>query len=105
METHDRFREKMWGIGEKLEEFRRELPEHKTERIQLRVTPSEKREVQEVTELLGTSESGYLMHLHRRAMRELDRKQGRDPGSKSREGRTPRKRRGGDDGEGLGAIV
>lgn len=103
-----KMRDKLRGVGEELEAMRLELPEGKTERIQIRVTPTEKAEVRHVTELMGVSESTYLMHLHRRAMRELDRRRGRHVRSKSEGGRRPyrRPRRGDDgDGDGVGAKV
>jgi hypothetical protein len=100
-----RLRDKMRSVGGRLEEFRRELPERKTERIQLRVTPTEKREVESITKMLGASESDYLMHLHRRAMRELEREDGRDPGSKSGHGRASRRRPRGDGDSSVGARV
>ncbi len=103
-ERHETWRR----VGEDLEAMRLSLPENKTERIQIRVTPTEKEEVRRVTELLGVSESTYLMHLHKRAMRELNRKQGRRVSSKSEQGRRlsqHRPRRDDDDESGVGAKV
>jgi hypothetical protein len=87
-------RDKMWNVGEELADIREELRERKTERLQLRVTPTEKQEVETVTDLLGVSVADYLMHLHRRALKDLERKNKR---RSSRE--AERESKSGGDGE------
>ena len=82
-----RLREKLWAVGEQLEEIRGSMRELKSERLQLRVTPSEKEEVDAVAELLGISVADYLMYLHRRAMKDLDRKIEREEHVRQRTGR------------------
>lgn len=100
-------RDKLWDVGEELAEIRSNIPERKTERMQLRVTPTEKADVEFMTELLGVSAADYLMHLHRRAMKDLARKNkrgderpashGNAPGTTPLRG--PRRRRKRHDGE------
>jgi len=67
-------RERLWDVGEALAEIREHLPERKSERLQLRVTPTEKADVEYMTDLLGVSAADYLMHLHRRAVKDLERR-------------------------------
>jgi hypothetical protein len=50
------------------------------------VTLTEKREVDTVAEFLGASASDYLMHLHRRAMKDLKRKKERHSHRQPEEG-------------------
>lgn len=88
-EPNERRREKMWETGGYLEEMRANMRERKTERLQLRVTPTEKEEVDSVTEMLGVSAADYLMHLHGKAMKELDRKMTLDVRRRGNEGDSP----------------
>lgn len=70
--------QKMWEMGEQLEELRANIRERKTERLQLRVTPTEKEEVEWITDMLGVSAADYLMHFHRKALEEFEEKLDRD---------------------------
>jgi hypothetical protein len=78
------------------------------------VTPTEKEEVDLMTELLGVSAADYLMHLHRRAMKDLDRQRDREGGRGPRRmrphdprdaRRSPRRRRDEDDDPNAGVIA
>ena len=97
-QPNERRRQKLWDMGGALEEMRAGMRERKTERLQLRVTPTEKEEVDSITEMLGVSAADYLMHLHRSAMSELDKKlaldarrRGRDDDAPPRKSRPPRR--------------
>jgi len=103
-----RRKQKMWDLGEQLEEMRASMRERKTERLQLRVTPSEKEEVDWVTDMLGVSTADYLMFLHGKAMKDFDKKidqdarrRGGDSGSSGR----PNRPRRGDGGEPYGDPI
>lgn len=85
-ELSKRLRDKLWAFGEQLEEIRDSMRELKSERLQLRVTPTEKEEIDDFAELLGVSVADYLMHLHRRAMKELDLKIDREEQTRHRTG-------------------
>lgn len=95
-----RLRDKLWNVGEELAEIREHLRERKTERLQLRVTPTEKGEVDSMTELLGVSTADYLMHLHRRAVKELDKKNEGHSGSCGERRGRPKARASEDSGAG-----
>jgi hypothetical protein len=107
-QPNERRKQKMWDLGEHLEEMRAGMRERKTERLQLRVTPSEKEEVDWVTDMLGVSTADYLMFLHEKAMKDFDKKldmderqRGDDSGSPGKRGR-PRR---GDGGEPYGDPI
>lgn len=119
---NERRLQKMSEMGEHLEELRASMRECKTERLQLRVTSTEKEEVDRITSMLGVSAADYLMYLHEKAMKDFERKldfdarrRGNDGGSSKKVSRSRRsdddepttrgpRRRGGRGGRGGSAA-